>query len=122
MRQAGWSPLPSSSRPSYATLAYAAAMFAEVERLPGWQDFMYRVRQMREGIVRELLDGSLDKFGKSNDDSKRAVLFFLDAQLSYVPSLLADFEKARKIKDDLDKKAQLRDITSSTFDVSPFLE
>ena len=124
MRRAGWSPLPSSGRPSYANLAFSAAMYSEVERLPGWQDFMYRIRQMREGIVRELLDGTLDKFGHSNDDSKRAVLHCLSVQLGYARGILEDFEKARKIKDDIDRKAQLQGITSNaTFDSgSPFLE
>lgn len=100
MRQAGWSRLP--SKRDYGTLAYRAAMYEEATRTDGMQDYMATQRTMREGIIRELCDGTLDKYGNTNDCCKRAVLHYLNVALGHVAQVHDDFDKARAMKDQQD--------------------
>lgn len=83
-------------------------MYQEVGGHPAWQDYMARITAMRDDITRELLDGTLDKWGRTNDEGKRAVLFYLNRQLSYVPSITKTFEVATQRKREMDARSAAR--------------
>jgi len=86
-------------------------MYHEAERTQGMQDYMSMQVKLRDGIVRELLDGTLDKYGNSRDCCKRAVLHYLNVQLGYTKSIHEQFEAAQKVQDKLDR---LKPTKSST--------
>ena len=93
MQQAGWSILHSSG--DFASLARSYALYEEVRHLPAWHDYLARMRSLHDTYVNELLTGTLDKYGISRDDEKRAVLHVLRTMLTYPDVVRDTFEKRR---------------------------
>lgn len=107
LRQGGYSPLrrrDAAGRPSFAAIAHAAAQYQDVERHPAWRDHMAAMAAMREGMVRELCDGTLDRHGRNNDCCKRAVLYFLNKIISQPHEVVADYERLARAAEEQERK------------------
>ncbi len=99
MVQAGLRPLLSASANTnkFEEQAYLTAQYNDIETMPAFKDFLYRIQQMREGILDNLIrGGGLDKWGNNHDDEIRAVLHTLNTLLAYVPTIREDFAKAER--------------------------
>ncbi len=59
-------------------------------------------------MARELLDGTLDKFGNTRDNEKRAVLVALDRLLAFVPAVHRQFETLDAKKKEQEDKLKER--------------
>jgi uncharacterized protein (DUF3084 family) len=83
-------------------------MYDQLQSLEGWRDFTARLAAMREDTRQQLYLGTLDKWGQSHDDEKRAVLAFLDAILGFVPSLKEQWQDLKAKADEIEQRAQAR--------------
>ena len=94
MVQAGLRPLLNTPAKKFEEIAYLHAQYLDIEPTPAFKDFLYRLIQLKDGMVSNLISGGgLDKLGKNHDDEIRAVLHTLNTILGYIPSIRADFEK-----------------------------
>lgn len=80
------------------------AIYTDMEHGAGWQDMVARLKLLRTSLVSDLVIGTLDKFGNSRDDAKRAALFVIDKILAIVPSTHKQYEDLLKRKEDMERK------------------
>lgn len=85
-------------------------LYTDIERHEAWKDFMSRLRTMHDTTVQSLVHGTLDKFGNSHDDERRAVLVALERILSYVPAIRKQHEDLVRKLSELEEKAKFRGI------------
>lgn len=90
---------------TYEQLESLAAGYNDVAKHRAWIDFRHKLAELRQVIISELLRGTLDKFGETRDNEKRAVLLFLDRILAIPYTLQEEYEKLRKRKDEMEKRA-----------------
>ncbi len=83
-------------------------LYSEIETHPAWKDYQHRLLQLRRGTTSSILQGTLDKHGKSHDNELRAVLHALDTLLSYVPAMKRDFEEMQRKAEEMKNKAKKR--------------
>lgn len=83
---------------------YTIVRYSEIENHPAFLDYQYRVKQMRDGLVAQLQQGSVDKWGKNHDNEIRASLYVLNSLLAYLPTLKADYDKLEKEQDKINEK------------------
>ena len=96
MAQAGLRPLLNKpAQGKFDELAYLHAQYLDVESMPAFKDYLYRITQLKDGMTSSLINGGgLDKWGNNHDDEIRAVLHTLNTILAYIPSIKTDFAKA----------------------------
>lgn len=81
-------------------------MYRHVEALDGWRDYTARLKVMRDELVDELMRGTVDKFGKTRDDEKRAVLVYLDRMLIFPRLIHEQYDTLRKRQLEMEEKAR----------------
>lgn len=80
------------------------AIYIDLEHSAGWQDLVARLKMLRTSLVSDLVIGTLDKFGNSRDDAKRAALFVIDKVLAIVPSTHKQYEDLLKRKEEMERR------------------
>lgn len=83
-------------------------MYSDLGHMDGWRDHTARLHKLRREIAGEILQGTLDKFGNSRDNEKRAVLFLLEKLISYPVALAAEFDSLTRKKAEMEEKARIK--------------
>lgn len=79
--------------------------YIEMEATPGWKDFRARILMMHDTLVKEILNGTLDKFGNAHEDSKRAALLVCDRILLLTDVLHRQYHELEQKKQELETRA-----------------
>lgn len=82
-------------------------MYTDVENHPAWHDYLGRMQRIRGDFAQEILTGSLDKWGNSRDNEKRAVLLVLDRLLTFPSTVAQQFVEIDKHRAEQEKKLAL---------------
>lgn len=79
---------------------YNSTRYKELEGMPAFVDFLGDLRASRKGLIQQLTvpGGSLDKWGRSHDDEKRAVLAFVDAIISRLAIVHKHADQLRELR------------------------
>ena len=97
MAQAGLTPLLTNPARTFSEKAYLHAQYLDIEGMPAFKDYIYRIKQTRDGMYENLTRGDgLDKWGKNHDDEIRAVIHTLNTILYYMASIKEDFGKSEE--------------------------
>jgi hypothetical protein len=92
----GWRPIQQAkgdgSPNLTATVKARHECYLAIEGSPGWADYMSHLRTLREATARDLEVGTIDKWGRGHDDEKRAMLYFIDILLTYVPAIHREYD------------------------------
>lgn len=91
---------------TFAEIERLHAIYTELERVTGWQDIVGRLKVIRSSLVNDLVVGTLDKFGNTRDDSKRAALFVIDKVLALTPGIHRQYDDLLKRKAQMEQRAQ----------------
>lgn len=85
---------------------HTSQRYKELENMAAWQDFIVMYRDAKRKIEKSLLipGGTLDSWGKSHDEEKRAVLAFLDATLEHTTRVHDRADQLREIKRKADEQ------------------
>lgn len=80
--------------------------YKELENMAAWLDFIVMLKVTKTRIERSLLQpgGTLDQWGRSHDEEKRAVLAFIDATLEHTTRVHARADQLREIKRKADEQ------------------
>ena len=89
-------PVRWDDKDKFASIERRHILYAELERHEAWLDFVHRMSQVKEGLERDLLIGTLDANGHGHDDEKRAALNVVNVMLAYVPAIHRDFDDMRR--------------------------
>lgn len=88
LTKAGLQPLLNREPTKYADWAYLYLQYNEIKDRAAFKDFLFRISQIRQGAVNDLLStGGLDKLGKTHESELRTVIYMLNVILTYVPNI-----------------------------------
>lgn len=90
---------------TFDEVARLHGMYMEVEHVIGWADFMSRLKLLRNNLASEILTGTLDKFGNSRDNEKRAALAVLDRIISLPGTIHRQYEDLNKRKEQMEQRS-----------------
>lgn len=93
---------------NFADVARVHVLYEDLERQDGWKDFMSRLKVMRDQILDELVRGTVDKFGHTRDDEKRAVLAYLDRLFLFPRIIHEQYSTLQAKQQEMAKKATER--------------
>lgn len=79
-----------------------------MEATAGFKDFRARILAMHDNLVREILSGSLDKFGNAHEDSKRSALLVCDRILLLTEVVHRQYSELEQRKLEMEAKAAKR--------------
>lgn len=99
-------PLPLSSFSDIQSLEFH---YRSIENSEAWLDFIGRINQLHKTTIQQIINGTLDKYGKQHDDEYRAVLLCLDRLLTFRASITAQYDTLKKKQDELIKRANERE-------------
>jgi hypothetical protein len=75
--------------PKLRKARYVSDRYKELEALPAWQDYIGQIKSTRTALVSQILSpgGTADKWGKTHEEEKKAVLAFIDTLLTHIPAI-----------------------------------
>ena len=88
-------PVRWDDRAKFASIERKHILYSEMERHEAWLDYTHRLSQVKEGLERDLLLGTVDTHGKTHDDEKRAALHVVNVMMEYVPAIHRNYEDSR---------------------------
>ena len=90
---------------SFDEVARLHVLYSDLEAQPGYSDFHRRMLGVRATLTSELLQGTLDKWGHSRDDEKRAALHVLNTLLAFAPAVHRQYDELCKRRDEMAERA-----------------
>ncbi|MCP3907327.1 MAG: hypothetical protein GY712_04850 [Oceanicoccus sp.] len=97
MTKAGLRPVlqQGNDRLNFANLAYWRTQYADIEGSVAFKDHLYRIKQVRDGYMENLIaSGGLDNNGRNHDNELRAVIHVLNTILAYLPAMVEQYDTA----------------------------
>lgn len=85
----GWGPILTPNGSSFERVSQQKHLYSQIETSEAWQDYQFRLTQLREGTRIALERGVVDAFGKTHEPEQRAVLYVIEELMGYVPNIHA---------------------------------
>lgn len=85
---------------------HASDKYKELENQPAWRDFVGQIKQTRAALVNQILTpgGTVDKWGKTHEEEKKAILVFIDTLLGHTIGVHGRVEQLEAIKKQQDEQ------------------
>lgn len=98
-----------SSADSFQTLVAEHSAYLELEKHPAWGAYNQRIHNILKGLQQQLEWGTEDKFGRSHDEEKRAVIHTLKTILAYPALVHTTFEREMRRRQAEEARRQPKD-------------
>lgn len=80
--------------------------YVDAEKQAGYKDFFARLVKVRDELRSDLLQGTVDKFGNTRDNEKRAALMVLERMILFPNAVHRQYEELKRRKDEQDEKSK----------------